>query len=120
MCQNMPVRSPDIIREQILELHGTRGLSYRAIARNGHFGNVPAGTLCAIANGYPIPKRWHEDLGLEIVANVVVMHGKVSNGAQSIGETICSRCGKAFISNHPRRSKCFTCSPYRGKKGLPQ
>lgn len=24
-------------------------------------------------------------------------------------------CGQAFVSNHPRRKKCFICSPYRGK-----
>lgn len=70
-----------------------------------------------IANGYDPGKKIRQKLDLPQSAAVIVINGKVSDGAQALGEAVCG-CGRTFISNHPRRSKCFVCSPYRGKKGM--
>ena len=51
-------------------------------------------------------------LGLSAAANVVVVYGEVPDGAQVLQAQRCA-CGQFFISNHPRRMKCFMCSPYR-------
>jgi hypothetical protein len=44
---------------------------------------------------------------------VIIGGGSVPPGAQVISAQVCA-CGQWFISNHPRRQKCFICSPYKG------
>lgn len=41
--------------------------------------------------------------------------GDCPPGTQAPPATL-GKCGHWFISNHPRRSKCFICSPYRKKR----
>ena len=53
-------------------------------------------------------------LGLPNIAQVVPVVGEIPNGTQAIRADQCA-CGQWFISNHPRRKKCFKCSPYRRK-----
>lgn len=38
----------------------------------------------------------------------------VPSGSQVLHAQHCTLCNRPFISNHPRRQKCFICSPYRG------
>lgn len=45
---------------------------------------------------------------------VIIGDGTVPPGAQVISATMCA-CGQYFISNHPRRHKCFICSPFKRK-----
>lgn len=86
----MPVRNPDIIRETLRELHDTSGLGWREIARLGEFIPIPAGTLAAIAKGYPVPKKWYARLGLKLY----------------LPAPACDRCGQVHVSkrcpNRPR------------------
>jgi len=66
----MPVRNPDMIRAEIRRLHDIHGLSYREINELAPFSTIPAGTICAIANGYPIPNKHRPALGLQPLVNV--------------------------------------------------
>jgi len=71
----MHVRNPDIVSNEIIVLHDTQGLSYRQIAALPAWDGIPAGTLWAIAHGYPIPNCHRETLGLpplvKVPANMV-------------------------------------------------
>ena len=64
------VRSSDTIQEALNRLHDTDGLSWREIARLDAFAEigVPAGTLCSIAAGEPIPHKWRAAFGLPELA----------------------------------------------------
>ena len=64
----MPVTTPDILRGLLKYLHGSVGLSYREISLTEAFRPIPAGTLCAIANGDDVPPKWHKRLGLTVTA----------------------------------------------------
>jgi hypothetical protein len=64
------------------------------------------------------PKRIDilDKLGLKpSTARVRSINGTIPDGSQALGALVCS-CGQPFISNHPRRRKCFICSKYRGKR----
>ena len=72
-------------------------------------------TLWSIAKGNrPVPAKWREKFGLPPVSTVEPIAGEIPHGAQALGAMRCE-CGMPFISNHPRRRRCFICSPYRGK-----
>jgi hypothetical protein len=43
-----------------------------------------------------------------------VIVGTVPDGTQVIAASKCVQCGRWYISNSPRRKKCFMCSHYRG------
>ena len=66
----MPVRNPDMIRAEIRRLHDIHGLSYREINELAPFSTIPPGTICAIANGYPIPNKHRATLGLSPLVKV--------------------------------------------------
>lgn len=68
-----------------------------------------------IANGYQPGKRVRKHLGLPPAVSVVVVMGEVPAGSQAISAQQCE-CGQWFVSNHPRRRRCFLCSPYRGRR----
>jgi hypothetical protein len=67
-----------------------------------------------IANGYEPGRKIRKRLDLQPTAMVVVVGNgaDIPDGTQVIRATQCE-CGQWFISNHPRRRKCFICSPYR-------
>lgn len=65
--RGMGVTTPDIVRERLNELHDTYGLSWRKIASLDDYSGISAGTLCAIAKGYPVPKKWHAHFGLRVM-----------------------------------------------------
>lgn len=41
----------DTVQERLNRLHDRMGLSWRQIAARGEYGDIPHGTLCAIAKG---------------------------------------------------------------------
>ena len=83
--------------------------SWRKVAQS--YGIFPD-TARLIAGGYEPGKKIRKRLGLPPAASVVVVYGEVPDGAQVLQAQRC-QCGQFFISNHPRRMKCFICSPYR-------
>ena len=55
-------------------------------------------------------------LGLPAMTTIIVMNGNdIPSGSQVLHASFCE-CGQSYISNHPRRKRCFKCSPYRGKQ----
>jgi len=64
------VRTSDTIQEALNRLRDTDGLSWRKIARLDIFSEmgIPAGTLCSIAAGEPIPHKWRAAFGMPELA----------------------------------------------------
>src|SRR3989337_516310 len=81
------VRNTDIVSKALRTLKGTTGLAWRKIALLDDYSPIPAGTLCAIAKGYPVPKRWRQRLGLPLLAPAPV----------------CLKCGQVHVTK--RRTK---------------
>jgi hypothetical protein len=82
---------------------------YRIIEQKPVYASVPICAKCGEVHEVP----WCiYEVQMEMVKAV---DGSVVQGSQSLGSLICS-CGQPFISNHPRRRKCFICSKYRGKR----
>ena len=50
-ASTMPVRTPDIVRGELIEYKDTSMSSWRAIAKTDEWKPIPAGTLSAIYNG---------------------------------------------------------------------
>jgi len=85
MTGNKPrttVRTPDIVSKALITLKGITGYSWRKIALLDDYNPIPAGTLCAIAKGYPVPKRWRQKLGLPLLAPAPV----------------CLKCGQVHVT----------------------
>jgi hypothetical protein len=98
----------ELLQREIEQDH-TATQSWRKTAQKyGLFPNMAR----MIAMGYEPGPRIRARLGLPQVANVVVIEGRVPAGSQAIAAEQCP-CGQWFISNHPRRRKCFICSPYK-------
>jgi ribosomal protein S27AE len=124
----IPVTTPDTapgeLAERLGSLHAS-GLSWRKIAELPEYKGVPPekpispGTLCSIAHGWE-PRGFvlRQRLGLPNAASVVPIAGVVPENSQALMAQQCPRCGRYFISNHPRRIKCFLCSPYRKARKL--
>ena len=69
-----------------------------------------------IALGYQPGKKVREELGLAPSATIIVMgSGAIPDGSQAIRALQCE-CGQWFISNHPLRTHCFLCRPFRPKQ----
>ena len=91
--------------------------SLRRIANEDFGGKVTHGMIQQCINGIE-PKRneIRMALGLTPYVEVVVMvDGTIPPGAQVLTATRCA-CGRWYVSNHPRRRKCFICGPYGGGK----
>jgi len=85
--------------------------SWRLVAQKWR---LSKGTTYRIAHNIE-PKTLEIRLLLDLPlpeARVIAIAGIVPNGTQTIGALRCI-CGDWFIPNHPRRRKCFICSPYR-------
>jgi len=104
------------IAERIRYFHTFCGNSWRTIASMEEFGGVSAPAIRRIAQGEEPGNRIRAKLGLPAVSTVVIIGGgSVPAGAQVIYANECE-CGQWYISNHPRRKKCFMCRPYRARK----
>ena len=95
--------------------HDEIGMSWNALSRSY---DVSVGLLYNIAkHGYnPGTKRVRDKLGLSTMVGIVTLNGNVPDNTLVLGAQRCIKCGRPFISNHPRRRKCYICSPYRGRK----
>lgn len=112
----MAVRTRDTLAAELCALHGS-GMTWRQIAALARFCGVPAGTLCAIAKGAPVPAKHRQRLGLPATATVEAVAGPAPPaGAQAGPWRRCIECDAVFLTNHPCRKRCFVCSPYRGKQ----
>ncbi len=100
-------------QHRLKDLHDG-GLSWRAIQHNyPEYAGLSIATLDRLAHGQEPGSKVREALGLPPVAVVVVIGGgQIPEGAQVISADLCE-CGQWYISNHPRRRKCFVCSPVR-------
>ena len=78
----MPVTICDTIARRLKELHDTQLLSWQEIADRDDYRGIPRGTLCSIAHGKPVPKKWRKQLGLPELAPapVCVSCGSVHAG----------------------------------------
>lgn len=73
-----------------------------------------------IAEGYEPGKKIRDKLKLPPAATVIVMgDGIIPNGTQAISAQQCvsEKCGHQwYLSNHPLRTHCFICRPFRRRK----
>ena len=56
--------SPDTLRSELEHLHDTLDMSWRQIAALAQYSPIPAGTLCSIAKGAKIPRKWLQRLNV--------------------------------------------------------
>ena len=111
------VKNSDTPQEALQALKTSRSITWRQIARLDQYTGIPPGTLCTYAKTGYLPNRYRQRLGLPVVASVAPVMEPIPNGAQALFAVRCE-CGRWYISNHPRRKKCFVCSPYRATKTL--
>lgn len=103
------------VRDNIKEWHEA-GYSWRDISYLECYKNVSAPALRRIHLGEEPGNRIRAKLGLPAVSTVVIIGGGVvPAGAQVIYANECE-CGQWYISNHPRRKRCFMCRPYKARK----
>lgn len=77
--------------------------------------SAPMARLIADKGHYPGPDICRK-VGLPVAAQVVVIGGgDIPPGAQVVSALRCA-CGQWFVPNHPRRRRCFICSPFRGRQ----
>jgi len=119
--------------ESALIMTVTAGNGIRAKLREeyqrqvGSGGWRAVGTVFGISGGmaYRVAVQGYEPrdgeirkrLGMSVISEVEFVSEKsqaTSRKLQAVGVDICTVCGEGFVSNHPRRRKCFRCSPYRG------
>jgi hypothetical protein len=70
----------------------------------------------AYTNYVPTDPILRMKLGLRQISTVIPIEETIPNGTIALKASVCHRCDQYFISNHPRRRKCFICSPFRGRK----
>jgi hypothetical protein len=61
---NVNVRECDSLKKRLKVYRDTDGLTWTEIALKAEFLPIPAGTLCSIYHGCPIPKKWFSHFGL--------------------------------------------------------
>ena len=102
------------LRDYLTGLH--REKSLRKIAREVYHDQVTIGTLDRVIQGIePKTPEIRAVFGLAPASMVIPVAGSVPDGTQVVAASRCS-CGRYFVSNHPRRQKCFICSPFRARK----
>ena len=114
----------DELRRKILDIRGRNGdpkLSWAKVHREivpaGRQDQVSVALVYRVARepGYePKDLEIRDILGLDRESAVVFVDGRTRPRAQAVGAVQCA-CGQWYVSNHPRRRRCFKCSPFRGK-----
>jgi hypothetical protein len=106
------------VHATIVRLHEAKN-SFRQIAKENFGGCVSHATIQRIYKGVePHDLKTRQALGLPAYHQVVVVTGgDVPPGTLVISADQCVECQRFYISNHPRRKKCFICSPYRKQGG---
>jgi hypothetical protein len=106
-----PFINSEGIRNRLRDYHDTVGLSWPKISANTEFSPVPAGTLCSIYHGYPVPLKWRKHLGM----------------SEKIKVSGCLHCGKVHTTkrctsgNHrprPHRIAVRTGDPSSAAKSI--
>lgn len=90
-----------------------QGMSWRTV---GAALGVSHGTAARIGSGWePREAGLRRVLGLPAWrVRVEVVGGVVPEGSQVVGAVACGSCGRWYVSNHPKRRRCYACSPVRG------
>jgi len=113
----------DALRAQIWRLRRLDGSGYtweeirRILVDPNDLEKISRSLVWKVAN---VPEYEPRDLdiraalGLDQESSVRYVDGRPRPRAQALDVMVCG-CGRHFVSNHPRRRKCFVCSPYRGK-----
>lgn len=60
----MPCHGSDIVRAGLGVLRRGYGLAWRDIAALDEYAGIPAGTLCSIAKGGEVPRKYRRRLGV--------------------------------------------------------
>lgn len=86
MTNTLPnhVRNPDTVRSELLYLNTHDGKTWREIAALEQYSPIPPGTLCSIAKGDPIPKKYRKQLGVILPIPVIP----------------CEVCGEVHLHKH--------------------
>lgn len=73
MPDNRPlsVRNPDTVRSELLRLNMDDAMTWREIATLEPYSSIPPGTLCSIAKGASIPKKYRKQLGVILPVPVI-------------------------------------------------
>lgn len=94
--------------------NGHKHMTWQAIA--DHFGPpVTKPVVWRLVNDpdyEPKDQRIRFALGLSITAIVIPISGVIPEGTLCLNALQCG-CGQWYIPNHPRRRRCFVCSPAR-------
>lgn len=113
MTVEYPVTTVTDTKVQLSGLYRTGRYTWQEIAE---IYDIPKATIHAFATGRrSLPIKHYAKFGIEYSGQVGSLDGDIPDGTVSLGAMRC-QCGQWFISNHPRRRKCFVCSPYRGRK----
>lgn len=105
MSHSEPVKTLDTLRDEIKAFKG-EGMTYEQI---GHLYGVGKGVIWNFEHGVtPMSYKVRLAFGLEPVVTPQ-MYNEVR---------VCSvdGCDVPFIPNSPLRTKCFKCSPYKGRE----
>jgi len=86
MPNNLPVsvKNPDTVRSELLRLNVDARMTWREIAALEQYSSIPPGTLCSIAKGASIPKKYRKQLGVILPVPVVP----------------CEVCGEVHLHKH--------------------
>ncbi len=107
------VSALDEIRREIKQMRDGDGLSLRKIQAQPRYEGISIASIDRIYHGQEPGPKVRAALGLPQIGTVIVIGGgSIPAGAQVVRAELC-KCGEWFISNHPRRKKCFVCSPFR-------
>ena len=108
---------PDAIRKRLESEFAELGSQRKLAAK---YGVNPRYIWDWLTNGKePTGPDVRRALGMTPLTTAIVwiMGGEpIPPGCQVYSASICPICSQPYISNHPARTKCFMCSPYKGKK----
>ena len=109
----MPEERVEALLALMLDVFGGAERIYlHGIRRDG----VLACIAFSLEAGYePKDPVIREVLGLDRESTVVFVDGQRRPRAQAVGAVRCA-CGQWYVSNHPRRRRCFGCSPFGGRR----
>lgn len=90
------MKNKHIVRNEIIEKHAQL-CSFRDVANLPEYEGIPPGTLCAIAKGNPIPKKWRKQLGMINPRSQRPPYLEIRrDNAASAARSITKNCGPAY------------------------
>jgi hypothetical protein len=106
--------APQPLRDRLLERHSELD-SWQLVADELELNKT---TVWRVANQGWLPSDAVslQKLGIAAQVGVLFMEGAIIEGGALVGQSSRTcECGVEFIPNHPRRRRCFYCSPIRRK-----